>query len=44
MNGLFYNVADFSVIDHVGGLEDLERGVIRTIGEPNSRFSRTRCG
>jgi poly(A) polymerase len=38
VNGLFYNVADFSVIDHVGGLGDLERGVIRTIGEPNARF------
>lgn len=38
VNALFYNIADFSVIDYVGGIEDLERGVIRTIGEPNQRF------
>ncbi|MFH1177571.1 MAG: hypothetical protein V1750_09215, partial [Acidobacteriota bacterium] len=39
VNGLFYNIADFSVIDHVGGLADLDRGVIRTIGPPRARFS-----
>ncbi|MFZ5788295.1 MAG: hypothetical protein ACOY3Y_17815, partial [Acidobacteriota bacterium] len=39
VNGLFYNVADFSVIDHVGGLADLEAGVIRTIGDPPVRFT-----
>ena len=38
INGLFYNIADFSVIDYVGGLEDLEAGLIRTIGEPDIRF------
>jgi poly(A) polymerase len=39
VNGLFYNIADFSVIDHVGGLDDLRAGVIRTIGEPHLRFA-----
>lgn len=38
INGLFYNIADFSVIDHVGGLDDLEAKVIRTIGDPERRF------
>ena len=38
VNGLFYDIADFSVIDYVGGLEDLERRVIRSIGDPNVRF------
>lgn len=38
INGLFYNIADFSVIDHVGGLDDLEARVIRTIGDPERRF------
>jgi len=38
INGLFYNVADFSVIDHVGGLDDLDAKVIRTIGDPERRF------
>ncbi|NIT32616.1 MAG: hypothetical protein GTN45_00940, partial [Xanthomonadales bacterium] len=38
VNALFYNIADFSVIDYVGGIEDLEAGRIRTIGEPEIRF------
>src|SRR4030043_1958648 len=39
INGLFYNIADFSIIDYVGGMVDLNRQVIRTIGDPNERFS-----
>ncbi len=38
INGLFYDISDYSVIDHVGGLEDLEAGLIRTIGDPDVRF------
>lgn len=38
VNALIYNIADFSVIDYVNGLEDLERGFIRTIGKPDVRF------
>jgi poly(A) polymerase len=38
VNGLFYDIADFSVIDYVGGLADLEAGLIRTIGDPDVRF------
>ena len=38
VNGLFYNIRDFSVIDWVGGLEDLEKKVIRSIGDPMIRF------
>ncbi len=38
INALFYNVADFSVIDYVGGVEDLENGLIRVIGDPDLRF------
>ncbi len=38
INGLFYNIADFSIIDCVEGMEDLRRGIIRTIGDPNERF------
>ena len=38
INGLFYNIADFSIIDYVGGIEDLNRGLIRTIGDPDERF------
>jgi len=38
INGLFYNIADYSVIDYVGGLEDLDAGLVRTIGDPDVRF------
>ena len=38
VNALFYNVGDYSVIDHVGGIEDLERKLIRAIGDPAVRF------
>ncbi|MDI6852834.1 MAG: poly(A) polymerase [Deltaproteobacteria bacterium] len=40
INGLFYNIADFSLVDYVGGLEDLRRGIIRVIGDPAVRFVR----
>ena len=38
VNGLFYNIKDFSVIDYVGGLEDLKKRLIRSIGDPMIRF------
>ena len=38
INGLFYDIGTFSVIDYVGGLGDLERRVVRSIGDPNVRF------
>ena len=38
VNGLFYDIKDFSVIDWVGGMEDLEKKVIRAIGDPDIRF------
>ncbi|HET8646540.1 MAG TPA: hypothetical protein VFO85_13690, partial [Vicinamibacteria bacterium] len=34
VNALFYDIATFSVIDYVGGLDDLQKRVIRTIGDP----------
>lgn len=39
VNGLFYDIADFSVIDYVGGLDDLNARRIRTIGDPDQRFT-----
>ena len=38
INGLFYNIADFSVIDYIGGLDDLESARVRVIGDPDVRF------
>lgn len=38
INALFYNISDFSVIDYVGGIEDLGQGRVRVIGDPDLRF------
>ena len=38
VNALFYDIGTFSIIDYVGGLEDLDRRMIRCIGEPDVRF------
>lgn len=38
INGLFYDIEREEVIDYVGGMTDLERRVVRTIGEPDVRF------
>jgi hypothetical protein len=38
VNALFYDIANFSVIDWVHGIEDLIDRVIRTIGDPAVRF------
>jgi len=39
VNALAYNIADFSIIDYVGGVADLEQKLIRTIGDPATRIS-----
>src|SRR6202521_2482334 len=38
INALFYDIATFSVIDYVGGLEDLRAGIVRAIGDPEVRL------
>lgn len=38
VNGLFYDIKTFNVIDYVGGLKDLDRKILRSIGDPNLRF------
>lgn len=38
INGLFFDPRTGETIDHVGGLADLESGVIRAIGDPVARF------
>ena len=38
INALFYDIATFSIIDYVGGLEDLRAGVVRSIGDPGVRL------
>ncbi|MCB1054717.1 MAG: polynucleotide adenylyltransferase PcnB [Acidobacteria bacterium] len=38
INALFYNIDDFTIIDYVGGIDDLEKRTIRCIGDPSIRF------
>src|SRR5689334_14553992 len=39
INALFYDIATFSIIDYVGGLEDLRARVVRSIGDPDVRLN-----
>jgi len=38
INALYYNIADFSIVDFTGGYEDLKNKVIRLIGDPVKRY------
>ena len=38
VNALIYDISTLSVIDYVGGLDDLQARVIRSIGDPEVRF------
>ncbi len=38
VNALYYDIADFSVRDAVGGMADLQRRVMRLIGDPELRY------
>jgi poly(A) polymerase len=38
VNALFYDIGTFSIIDYVGGLQDLSARLIRSIGDPDVRF------
>ena len=38
VNALFYDIGTFSLIDYVGGLQDLDARLIRCIGDPEVRF------
>lgn len=38
VNGLFYDPLDHRIIDYVGGFEDLQKHLLRTIGDPFTRF------
>ena len=42
INALFYDMDSGEVVDYVGGIEDIENGVIRAVGEPGQRFDEDR--
>jgi poly(A) polymerase len=38
INALFYDISNYTVIDYVEGVADLEAGIVRVIGDPDVRF------
>ena len=38
INALYYNIDDFSVIDYTNGMQDLKRGLLRLLGDPEIRY------
>jgi len=38
INALFYDLATGEVVDYVGGIADVENGVVRAVGDPTQRF------
>jgi poly(A) polymerase len=38
INALYYDIADFSVRDYVGGIADLQQRTMRLIGDPEQRY------
>ncbi|MEX2523743.1 MAG: polynucleotide adenylyltransferase PcnB [Gammaproteobacteria bacterium] len=39
VNALYYNINDFSVVDYVGGMQDIRAGRIRLLGDPVKRYT-----
>lgn len=39
INALYYNIADFSVVDFTGGMQDIKHKLLRIIGNPEQRFT-----
>ncbi len=42
INALFYEMDSGEVVDYVGGIKDIEDGIIRAVGEPGQRFDEDR--
>jgi poly(A) polymerase len=40
INALFYEIENFTIIDHVDGARDLENKIVRMVGEPARRIRR----
>jgi poly(A) polymerase len=40
INSLFYEIENRTIIDYVGGVRDLDEGIIRIVGDPDKRVRR----
>lgn len=38
INALYYNIADFSLVDYTGGMDDIKTQTLHMIGDPEKRF------
>ncbi|MGY0398814.1 MAG: polynucleotide adenylyltransferase PcnB [Ostreibacterium sp.] len=38
LNALYYDIANFSIIDYVGAMDDIGNSIIRMIGKPEERY------
>ena len=38
VNALYYNIADFSIIDYASGIQDINAGLLRLLGDPVTRY------
>jgi tRNA nucleotidyltransferase/poly(A) polymerase len=42
INALFYDIDKGEIVDLVGGVDDLKRGIVKTVGSPQERFGEDR--
>ena len=40
INSLFYEIEQNTILDYVGGIEDLNHAIVRIVGDPDKRISR----
>ena len=38
VNALYYSIADFSIIDYAGGVDDISKGELKLLGDPEQRY------
>lgn len=38
MNALFYDIKNKKIVDLVGGVDDIKKGIVRSVGDPSKRF------
>jgi tRNA nucleotidyltransferase/poly(A) polymerase len=42
MNALFYDIKNKQIVDLVGGVDDIKRGIVRAVGDASQRFTEDR--
>ena len=38
VNALYYDIADFSIVDYTSAMDDIKNKVLRLIGDPETRY------